>query len=240
MHSAGAHMLWTEPRLRLHHTGNLLTFSAATAILPESGIGLTLMFNASSGTLAEQTAIFAGALNIIEGGHASPGVPQVSGKLLDSILAVLTVAAILLATRGVASSRRWAARVSPDHRSSHRHDSRPHRPPRAGRQRAQARRMATRRPRLHVGDDPLWLARTRGVRSRDRPGGDRHAGARAWQLGAVAPLRRPQPVTPQEVPAVSTPALSSFVRAAGRAARFLRRASGRVRARELGGSPDSR
>ena len=70
------------------------------------------MFNASSGTLAEQTAIFAGALNIIEGGHASPGAPQVSGKLLDSILAVLTVAAILLAIRGVASSRRWAARLA--------------------------------------------------------------------------------------------------------------------------------
>ena len=107
----GTHALDGAPT-RLHHTGNLLTFSAATAILPESGIGLTLMFNASSGTLAEQTAIFAGALNIVEGGHASPGAPQVSGKLFDSILALLTVAAILLAIRGVASSRRWAARLA--------------------------------------------------------------------------------------------------------------------------------
>ncbi len=107
----GTHALEGAPT-RLHHTGNLLTFSAATAILPGSGIGLTLMFNASSGILLEQTAIFHGALNIIEGGHPSPGKPHVSGKLLDSILAVLTVAAILLAVRGVVSSRRWAARLS--------------------------------------------------------------------------------------------------------------------------------
>ena len=107
----GTHALGGAP-IRLHHTGNLLTFSAATAILPESRIGLTLMFNASSGTLAEQTTIFAGALNIVEGGHASPGVPQVSGKLFDSILAVFTGGCILLAIRGVASSRGWAARLS--------------------------------------------------------------------------------------------------------------------------------
>jgi CubicO group peptidase (beta-lactamase class C family) len=97
---------------RLEHTGNLLTFSAATAILPGSRIGLTLMFNASSGILVEQTAIFHGALDIIEGGHPDPGTPRSSGKLFDSILAVLTVAAILLAVRGVASSGRWAARLS--------------------------------------------------------------------------------------------------------------------------------
>ncbi|WP_133541865.1 hypothetical protein [Microbacterium sp. BK668] len=38
-----------EAPTRLTHTGNLLTFSAAAAILPESRIGLSLMFNASSG-----------------------------------------------------------------------------------------------------------------------------------------------------------------------------------------------
>ena len=70
------------------------------------------MFNASSGILLEQTAIFNGALNIIEGGHPNPGTPHVSGKLLDSILTVLTVAAILLAIRGVVSSRRWATRLT--------------------------------------------------------------------------------------------------------------------------------
>lgn len=97
---------------RLQHTGNLLTFSAATAILPESGIGLTLMFNTSSGLLLEQTEIFRGALHLVEGGQPAPSTLPVSGKLLDSILAILTIAAILLAIRGVLSSRRWATRLA--------------------------------------------------------------------------------------------------------------------------------
>lgn len=97
---------------RLQHTGNLLTFSAATAILPDSRIGVTLMFNGSAGLLLEQTAIFHEVLNIIEGGHPDPGALPISGRLLDSVVAVLAFTVILLAAQGVAASRRWAARAA--------------------------------------------------------------------------------------------------------------------------------
>ena len=194
---------------RLHHTGNLLTFSAATAILPESGIGLTLMFNASSGTLAEQTTIFAGALNIVEGGHARPGAPQVSGALVDSILALLTMAAIFLATRGVASSRRWAARLAGS-------------PILAGARLAAILGvlvLVSSVPKLAGwlldGRDFTWMTILYSSPAlvvfavATALAATVTLSARAWQLGALAPKKRPHAPAIQELPGVSEPAPSS-------------------------------
>ena len=43
---------------RLQHSGNLLTFSAYQAVLPQSGYGIALLFNSGSPFLRDQTAIF--------------------------------------------------------------------------------------------------------------------------------------------------------------------------------------
>ena len=43
---------------RLEHSGNLLTFSAYQAVLPQSGYGIALLFNSGSPFLRDQTAIF--------------------------------------------------------------------------------------------------------------------------------------------------------------------------------------
>jgi CubicO group peptidase (beta-lactamase class C family) len=57
------------------HSGNLLTYSAYQAVLPNSSYGLALLFNSGSALLFEQTAIFHGLLNIVEGTDSTPAVP---------------------------------------------------------------------------------------------------------------------------------------------------------------------
>ena len=47
---------------RLEHSGNLLTFSAYQAVLPQSGYGIAVLFNSGSPFLRDQTAIFHGVL----------------------------------------------------------------------------------------------------------------------------------------------------------------------------------
>jgi CubicO group peptidase (beta-lactamase class C family) len=226
---------------QLRHTGNLLTFSSATAILPESGMGVTLMFNASSGILLEQTAIFNGVLDIIQGRHASPGAPLVSGKLLDSILAILTLAVILLAIRGIASSRRWAARLS-------------------GSPILVLARLApllglvvvvSTIPKLAGwlldGRDFTWVTILYSSPAlavfalATALAATVTLSARAWQLGAVAPKKRPHPAAPQEMPGVLGKARSS-ARRRGRMRRLgsLTEYPGAFPHAFSGGSPDSR
>ena len=50
---------------RLEHSGNLLTFSAYQAVLPQSGYGIALLFNSGSPFLRDQTAIFRGVLRYL-------------------------------------------------------------------------------------------------------------------------------------------------------------------------------
>ena len=66
---------------RLEHSGNLLTFSAYQAVLPESGYGVALLFNSGSALMREQTAIFYGVLDIVEGTDTTPSGPQLRPEL---------------------------------------------------------------------------------------------------------------------------------------------------------------
>jgi Beta-lactamase len=76
---------------RLEHSGNLLTFSAYQAVLPESGYGIALLFNSGSAFLLEQTAIFRGALHLVEGTDRTAGRPRLTTTTLDVLLGCLTV-----------------------------------------------------------------------------------------------------------------------------------------------------
>ena len=60
---------------RLVHSGNLLTFSAYQAVLPDSGYGVALLLNSGSALMLEQTGIFSGLLKIIEGTDSTPAAP---------------------------------------------------------------------------------------------------------------------------------------------------------------------
>ncbi|WP_243073725.1 serine hydrolase [Microbacterium sp. SS28] len=168
---------------RLTHTGNLLTFSAATAILPESRIGLSLMFNASSGVLIEQIGIFHGVLDIIEGGDPRPTAPYLSRQVPRHRA---RGPHCRHASRGVSWSGLRGSVGSPP-----RPDTCPrNRAPRtarwtarAGRVCAQARWMVPRWPRLHLGHDPVQLARARDLRCHDCARRDCDAGRQelaAW------------------------------------------------------------
>lgn len=95
----------------LEHSGNLLTFSSYQAVLPASGYGVVVLLNSGSGLMLDQTALFAGVLDIIEGADATPPGPRFSSTTLDTVLALLTLTVALLGVRGVRRSRRWATRA---------------------------------------------------------------------------------------------------------------------------------
>ncbi len=94
----------------LQHSGNLLTYSAFQAVLPGSGYGVALLFNSASALLLEQSAIFDGVLDVLDGAGGDSPVPQLSSTEGDAVLGSATVAVLLLGIRGVLVSRRWVAR----------------------------------------------------------------------------------------------------------------------------------
>ena len=95
---------------RLVHSGSLLTFSAYQAVLPDSGYGVALLFNSGSALMLEQTAIFNGLLDIIEGTDSTPAAPGPTPGPSMSSSGCLTLAVLVLGARGVLRSRRWATR----------------------------------------------------------------------------------------------------------------------------------
>ena len=97
---------------RLAHSGNVLTFSAYQAVLPQSGYGIALLFNSGSPFLRDQTAIFQDVLQLVEGTDRTPSRPRVATAALDAVLGCLTVLVLALGARGGLASRRWATRHS--------------------------------------------------------------------------------------------------------------------------------
>jgi CubicO group peptidase (beta-lactamase class C family) len=95
---------------RLVHSGNLLTFSAYQAVLPDARYGVALLFNSGSALMLEQTGIFYGLLDIVEGKNSTPSGPRFNTSTLDLLLACLTTGVLVLGARGVFASRRWATR----------------------------------------------------------------------------------------------------------------------------------
>ncbi|GEM_PF-914135 len=98
---------------RVQHSGNLLTYSAFQAVLPDSGYGVALLFNSGSAFLLEQSAIFEGVLDVVEGADVTTRGPRFPTTTRDAALASSTVVVVLLGTRGILTSRRWAARHGP-------------------------------------------------------------------------------------------------------------------------------
>jgi CubicO group peptidase (beta-lactamase class C family) len=95
---------------RLVHSGNLLTFSAYQAVLPDAGYGVALLFNSGSALMLEQTGIFYGLLEIVEGKNSTPSGTRFNTSTLDLLLACLTTGVLVLGAGGVFTSRRWATR----------------------------------------------------------------------------------------------------------------------------------
>ncbi|MET8156159.1 serine hydrolase domain-containing protein [Sphaerisporangium sp. NPDC005289] len=90
------------------HGGDLFTSTADQLRMPESGYGVAVMANTGT-AFGDAHAITDGLVALIE--DAEPEVPSALPYLLiDVVLLSLTLATAGLAARGVARSRRWAAR----------------------------------------------------------------------------------------------------------------------------------
>ena len=108
---------WSELRIpgsprRVVHTGNLLTFSAFQAVLPDSGYGVVLLFNSGSARTADQADLFEGVIDLVTGTPGTPDGLSLSAATVDLLLAVLTLAILALGVLGVVRSRQWLARAS--------------------------------------------------------------------------------------------------------------------------------
>lgn len=97
---------------RLEHSGNLLTYSAYQAVLPQSGYGIVLLFNSGSPFLRDQTAIYRDLRRLVEGTDQAAARSRVTTPTLDAVLAFLTVGVLVLGAGGGLTARRWARRRS--------------------------------------------------------------------------------------------------------------------------------
>ena len=98
---------------RIEHTGNLLTYTAYQAVMPDTGYGVAILLNSGSGLMLDETGIFYGIRDIIEGTDLTPSGPAYttySATTLDTVLAILTLGLLLLGVRGVLGARRWVSR----------------------------------------------------------------------------------------------------------------------------------
>ncbi|MFD1935972.1 serine hydrolase domain-containing protein [Nonomuraea mangrovi] len=89
------------------HGGDLFTSTAEQLLLPGSGYGVAVMANTGM-AFADSSALLDGLVAIIEGGKPKP--PSSPYLVTDVVFALMTLATFGLAARGVARSRRWAAR----------------------------------------------------------------------------------------------------------------------------------
>lgn len=98
----------TEHPTRIEHGGCCFAWAATQALLPDSGYGIAVLFNSASPLGADQGNVAEGVIAIVEG--ESPHPPPVPSSTIDLILAVLTLAALVLGILGVVRARRWATR----------------------------------------------------------------------------------------------------------------------------------
>jgi CubicO group peptidase (beta-lactamase class C family) len=98
--------------LRLEHTGVLSTFSAAAVLLPDSGYGFVLLYDANS-ALADTAGVTAGLAELLV--HGSPGDGPRDTRIVAAVLAALTFVAGFRVVRIVrargARPRPWWRRV---------------------------------------------------------------------------------------------------------------------------------
>ncbi|MFB4292965.1 serine hydrolase domain-containing protein [Nonomuraea sp. ATR24] len=92
----------------IEHGGDLFTSTAHQLLMPGSGYGVAVMANTGM-AFGDARALLDGLVALVEGG--TPEVPPMSPTLVTDALFLLAGAgAVALAARGVARSRRWAAR----------------------------------------------------------------------------------------------------------------------------------
>ncbi|MEU8383142.1 serine hydrolase domain-containing protein [Streptosporangium sp. NPDC048865] len=91
------------------HGGDLLTATAEQVLLPRSGYGIAVMAN--TGTAYADSDAVADALVAMAEGEEPEAPPSVSPALvIDLAMTLAAAVTLLLAGRGLARSRRWAAR----------------------------------------------------------------------------------------------------------------------------------
>jgi CubicO group peptidase (beta-lactamase class C family) len=98
----------TEPR-RLEHTGVLSTFYANQVVLPDSHIGIALLYPAYNG-LAATGGIKQGVVALATG-HDPPGGRFPDGRAIAVLLGVLTLGGIVLRSRALLRLRQWTERA---------------------------------------------------------------------------------------------------------------------------------
>ncbi|MCG5215411.1 serine hydrolase domain-containing protein [Streptosporangium sp. KLBMP 9127] len=91
----------------VRHGGDLFTSTAEQLLMPESGYGVAVMANTGM-AFDDSGALMDALVAMIEG--ETPTIPSSPFLITDILFALLTLATIGLAVRGVARSRRWAAR----------------------------------------------------------------------------------------------------------------------------------
>lgn len=94
---------------RIEHNGSVMTFSAFEAVLPRSGYGLAIMFNASSGLMLDQTRIYYGLLKMLKG-EPAPAGSGLSAPGIDAVFGVATLLILALGARNVVTARRGTTR----------------------------------------------------------------------------------------------------------------------------------
>ncbi|WP_436763088.1 serine hydrolase domain-containing protein [Streptosporangium sp. V21-05] len=93
----------------VEHGGDLLTATARQTLLPRSGYGIVVMAN--TGTAYADSDAIADALVAMAEGEEPEAPPSIPPTLvIDLVIALAAVVTLLLAGRGLARSRRWAAR----------------------------------------------------------------------------------------------------------------------------------
>ncbi|WP_336207513.1 serine hydrolase domain-containing protein [Nonomuraea sp. LPB2021202275-12-8] len=91
----------------VRHGGDLFTSTAEQLLMPGSGYGIAVMANTGM-AFADSGALTDALVTMVEGG--TPRIPASPFLITDVVFALLTLATVALAARGVARSRRWAAR----------------------------------------------------------------------------------------------------------------------------------
>lgn len=91
----------------LVHSGNLFTYNAAAAVIPDTGQGFAVMTN-DAGISDVSYSVMTGLMALGDGETPEPIGPD--RQVTELILGLVGLAAIGLAVLGVARSRRWAER----------------------------------------------------------------------------------------------------------------------------------
>ncbi|OLF16859.1 serine hydrolase domain-containing protein [Actinophytocola xanthii] len=89
------------------HGGNLFTYTASAAVVPDTGYGFAVMAN--SAALHDDTFdVLRGLLALSDG--RSPEIPGGDRQLVELVLGLLALGGVGLAVLGVVRARRWAVR----------------------------------------------------------------------------------------------------------------------------------